>query len=134
MSTDLQSPGRRTARSFRKTFILAVVVLALLAAGLAVGNILQGPRVSSTAVNPVGTVEQQGSRLVLTPNQRLRDVDPSQVVLEPAAEYSLTQDNGTITVTFEQLLAYDTSYTLTVADAVSSSTAVSYTHLTLPTK
>lgn len=127
MSTDLGSPGRRTAGSFRKTFILAVVVLALLAAGLAVGNILQGPRVASTAVNAVGTVEQQGTRLVLTPNQRLREIDPAQVVLEPAAEYSLTQDNGTITVTFEQLLAYDTSYTLTVADAVSSSTGVSST-------
>ena len=99
MSTDLGSPGRRTAGSFRKTFILAVVVLALLAAGLAVGNILQGPRVASTAVNAVGTVEQQGTRLVLTPNQRLREIDPAQVVLEPAAEYSLTQDNGTITVT-----------------------------------
>lgn len=127
MSTDSRVPDRRTSRSFRTTFILAVVLLALLAGGLAVGNIFQGPRVASTAVNAIGTVEQQGTRLVLTPNQRLREVDPSQVVLEPAAEYSLAQDDGSITVTFEQLLSYDTSYTLTVSDAVNSSTGVSST-------
>ena len=121
MSTERRAPapdGRR-ARSRRRrrglflgTF--AVVAAVLAAAGLvgAAASGMQGPRATAVEVDPAAAAAASGSRLIVTMNQSLETVKPSQVEITPAAPFTVDTAGRGMGVRFTLPLHDDTEYTV----------------------
>lgn len=133
MSTDpgygelTPSAGRSEARRrirFRRLTIILVGVLVVVAAGLAAAGATRGPRLSSAEVNPQAVSSRAGQRLVLTADQPLSEVRPSQVDISPSATTEVSVDGSALTIRFPGILDYGTTYTVAVA-AVGEFTGVS---------
>lgn len=120
MSTDPGRATRRAAsrrrrgRTFAASFAAVVGVLAVLAlAGAAAGS-ASGPRVTSVQVDPHAAVAASGSRLIVTMNQALRTVEPAQVTVTPAADFTVDTSGRRMGVRFTLPLHDDTDYTVRV--------------------
>jgi hypothetical protein len=79
----------------------------------------QGPRVSDVQVDASATVERPGQQLRVFANQAVAHVDPSQVVVTPAAAFTVQTSGDVVAVTFTDRLDADTDYRVTL-DGVSS--------------
>lgn len=124
MSTDRRSgahpvPDGRRARARRRrrglflgTFGVVIAVLA--AAGLvgAAASGMQGPRVTSVEMDPAAAAAASGSRLIVTMNQSLEKVKTSQVVVTPAAPFTVDTSGRGMGVRFTLPLHDDTEYTV----------------------
>lgn len=117
MSTE-PNAGQRTERRhrlrFRNLTLLLIGILVLAAAGLAGANAVQGPRLSSTSVNPEATITRAGQRLLLQTNQPIDPIRAKQWSITPATDAEVTVQDNTITVRFAELLKYNTEYTVTI--------------------
>lgn len=118
-----RSEERRRIR-YRRLTIVLVVVLVVVAAGLAAAGATRGPRLSSAEVNPHAVSSRAGQRLVLTADQPLSPVRPSQVDISPSATTEVSVDGSALTIRFPGILDYGTTYTVDVA-AVGEFTGVS---------
>ncbi|WIB67219.1 hypothetical protein DEI93_14875 [Curtobacterium sp. MCBD17_035] len=113
MSTDVRgtpAPGR----PLRRRFVAVVAVLALIGALAAIVGSHQGPRLRSVSYSATDLVSRPAQRLILTANQALQRVAPSDVVVSPAAAHTVTSSGNTVAVQFDGPLAYDRTYAVVV--------------------
>jgi len=106
----------RPSRRFVLTIAAVLGVLVLIGTGLGVVSLLQGPRITNVQADPRQAIESSGSRVILTANQSLTDIDPAQVTVEPAAPFTVDAAGRGIGIRFTVPLDDDTKYTITVAD------------------
>lgn len=107
-------PGSR--RRFVLTLSAVLGVLVLVGAGLGIASLLQGPRISDVQVDANQAIESSGSRVILTANQALTDIDPKQVTVEPAAPFTIDASGRGIGIRFTVPLDDSTEYTIKVVD------------------
>ena len=110
--TSSETAGRP---SFARVFVVSVVVLALLCAGLIALAVVQGPRLQGGQLG--------GQQLRLFVNQAVAQVDAGQVTVDPETPVSVETAGDVITVLFDRPLDYDADYRVTVAGVTSSSLA-----------
>ena len=108
------SPTRR----FGLALAAVLGILVLVGAGFGVVSLTQGPRISSVQVDPSHAIDSSGSRVILTANQALAAVDPAQVTVEPAVPFTVDAAGRGIGIRFTVPLDDETTYTVSVADAV----------------
>ena len=104
-----------TARRFGIALAAVLGVLVLIGAGLGVVSLTQGPRVTKVQVDPQHAIESSGSRVILTANQSLASIDPSQVTVEPKVPFTVDAAGRGIGVRFTVPLDDATTYTVTVS-------------------
>ena len=105
-------------RRFALTLVAVLGVLVVVGTGLGIASLLQGPRISDVQVNAAQAIESSGSRVILTANQALADIDPAQVTVEPAVPFTVDASGRGVGVRFTVPLDDSTEYTIRVADAV----------------
>lgn len=98
--------------------VTTLVVLAVLAGGLALLNTTRGPRLQSAAINLESVIAGPGQRLQLTADQPMADIDVAQVTVTPDAPVSVAVDGTAVTVTFDAALQYDTEYNIQIDPVV----------------
>jgi hypothetical protein len=87
------------AASFRRSLTATITLLAIVVAGLAAVNYLQGPRLSSALVDAAGVVKQGGQQLRLFLNEPVARVRAAQVSVVPAAPFSSPARSTTTRIT-----------------------------------
>src|SRR5690606_20396534 len=107
-------------RRFRYTLLAVVGVLAVVVASLGAVSLFQGPRLSDVQVNPAEAIEVSGSRVILTANQALADVDPAQISIEPEVPFTVDAAGRGIGIRFTVPLDDTTEYTVRVSDVTGS--------------
>jgi len=105
---------RRRGRAFVGAFAVVVGVLAVLGLGGAALTSVQGPRVTSVQFDPDAAVTASGSRVIFTTSQSLDEVDPSQVTVTPAAEFTVDTSGRSVGLRFALPLWDDTEYTVRI--------------------
>ncbi|MGM1018592.1 MAG: hypothetical protein ACQEW8_13745 [Actinomycetota bacterium] len=110
------APGRRRFSPFVRTMVAVVGVLAVVSGALAGASLLQGPRLSEVQVDPAQAIEVSGSRMILTANQPLTEIDPEQVTVEPEVPFTVDAAGRGIGVRFTVPLDDETEYTVRVTD------------------
>jgi hypothetical protein len=108
------SPGR--SRRFLIALGAVLGILVLVGTGLGVVSLLQGPRISEVQVDPKQAIESSGSRVIITANQALADIDPAQVTVEPAVPFTVDAAGRGVGIRFTVPLDDSTEYTVRVAD------------------
>ncbi|OCG73496.1 hypothetical protein [Microbacterium sediminis] len=118
MSTDSRRATRLRSgrRRFAVAFVAVVGALAVLVGGGSAVSLLQGPRLSDAQVDPAAAIDVAGSRVILTANQALAEIDPSQVTVEPAAAHTVEAAGRGIGIRFTAPLDAETEYRVRVAD------------------
>ncbi|WP_396659451.1 hypothetical protein [Microbacterium sp.] len=119
MSTEPTRRRRRDARRRRAylgTFAGVLGVLAVLGLAGAAASAVQGPRVTDVQVDPAAAVATSGSRLIITTNQALREIDPAQVEVTPDAPFTVDTSGRNIGLRFALPLHDETDYTVTVRE------------------
>ncbi|MCE0510742.1 hypothetical protein LVJ59_16965 [Microbacterium sp. KKR3/1] len=106
----------RNPRRFLLTLGAVLGVLVLAGTGLGIVSLLQGPRISDVQVDAEHAIESSGSRVILTANQALADIDPEQVTVEPATPFTVDASGRGVGVRFTVPLDDSTEYTIRVAD------------------
>ncbi|GAA3936090.1 hypothetical protein [Microbacterium soli] len=107
---------RRGGRRFAVTMTSVLGALALVVGVLGAVSLTQGPRISDTQVDAAQAIETSGSRLILTTTQRLDDVDPERVTVEPAVPFTVDTAGRSIGIRFTVPLHDSTTYRVTVSD------------------
>ena len=108
-------PGRPDRR-FLYTILAVVGVLVVVVAVLGVISLFQGPRLSEVQVDATEAIQVSGSRVILTANQSLEQIDESQVTVEPAVPFTVDAAGRSIGIRFTVPLDDATDYTVRVAD------------------
>ncbi|KJL22078.1 hypothetical protein RN51_01957 [Microbacterium oxydans] len=111
-----QLPGSR--RRFVVTLAAVLGVLVVVGTGLGIASLLQGPRISDVQVNASQAIESSGSRVIVTANQALADIDPAQVTVEPEVPFTVDASGRGVGVRFTVPLDDSTEYTIRVKDVV----------------
>ncbi|GAA5145670.1 hypothetical protein GCM10025768_03210 [Microbacterium pseudoresistens] len=113
-------PGPQATRGNGRRFGIALAAvlgaLVLVVAGLSAVSLFQGPRIASVSVDPAAAVEDSGTRLILTANQPLAEVDPAQVSVDPAVPFTVDTAGRGLGIRFTVPLDDDTEYTVTAND------------------
>lgn len=113
---DQTGPERsRRSRRFLTTILAVVGILIVATAGLGVVSLFQGPRVSTVQVDPAEAIQVSGSRVILTANQSLQDIDESQVSVDPAVPFTIDAAGRNVGIRFTVPLDDSTEYTVKVA-------------------
>lgn len=107
---------RRRGRAFAVAFAAVVGVLAVLGLGGAALTSVQGPRVTSVQFDPDAAVTASGSRVIFTTSQSLDEVDPAQVTVTPAADFTVDTSGRSVGLRFALPLWDDTEYTVRIED------------------
>lgn len=116
MSTESRRAARARAgrRRFALAFAAVVGTLAVLVGGGGAVSLLQGPRLSAVEVDPAAAIDVAGSRVILTANQALAEIDPAQVTVEPAAAHTVEAAGRGIGIRFTAPLDAETDYRIRV--------------------
>ena len=113
-----QSRRGRSQRSRSRRFVVAMAAvvgaLALVGATSGVLTTVQGPRATSVSVDPQAGIESAGSRLIVTTTQSLVDIDPSQVHIEPAADFTVDTSGRQVGIRFTLPMRDATDYTVRI--------------------
>ncbi len=112
--TRREQARRRRSRAFLGAFALVVAVLGVVGLAGAAVTTAQGPRVTHVSVDPDAAITAAGSRMIFTTTQSLAEVDPAQVTVTPAADFTVDTSGRSVGVRFTQPLWDDTAYTVTI--------------------
>ncbi|GAA2940877.1 hypothetical protein GCM10010458_27260 [Microbacterium luteolum] len=122
VSSDTGTSSPRKPAGSPRRFLVALGavlgVLVLVGTGFGIVSLLQGPRISEVQVDPAQAIEASGSRVILTANQALADIDPEQVTVEPAVPFTVDASGRGVGIRFTVPLDESTKYTVRVADVV----------------
>jgi hypothetical protein len=120
VATAEREPGHTpvSRRRFAVTLVAVLGVLVVVGTGLGVASLLQGPRISDVQVNAAQAIESSGSRVILTANQALADIDPAQVSVEPDVPFTVDASGRGVGIRFTVPLDDSTEYKIRVADVV----------------
>ncbi|MCK3769239.1 Ig-like domain-containing protein [Microbacterium aerolatum] len=113
-------PSPRDRRRFLYTILAVVGVLAVVVVGLGAVSLFQGPRISQVQVDPREAIQVSGSRVILTANQALEEIDESQVTVEPAVPFTVDAAGRNVGIRFTVPLDDTTEYTVKVAGVTGS--------------
>jgi hypothetical protein len=119
MSTEPDAVVRRAHATFGRTLTVMITVLVVLCTSLAVLTLGQGPKLVRADIDTDGVVELAKQRLLLHSNEALAQIEPEQVTVSPDTPVSVATDGGTLALTFDQRLHYDTDYTVSVTGVTS---------------
>ena len=119
-STDGAEVAGEASRPFRRALVITVVSLAVLVAGFAGLNYLQGPKLSSGSVDADRVVARPGQQLRLFANQSIRDVLKDHVSVSPAVPFTVNTSGAVIAVQFTDRLRYGTKYSVRVSDVANA--------------
>ncbi len=97
--------------------IISLLVLCIVLTAL---TSLQGPKLDRAQVDTGAVTTTSDQQLRIFANQVVAEVDPEQVSVQPAADFTVTTSDDTIAVQFSEALAYDTRYTVEVDDVTSA--------------
>ena len=112
-----------------------IAALLVVAAGLTVANAVQGPRLRSADVNGQALVSKVGQRLVLRLNQPVVAVPTDGLTVVPETPFSVTTNGVALTLRFNSVLPYATTFTVSgplVSSATGASATLSYSFQTPP--
>lgn len=122
VAADAEAPGRPpSSRRFVLTLVAVLGVLVLAGTGFGIVSLMQGPRLSNVQVDASQAIESSGSRVILTANQSLADIDPKQVTVEPAVPFTVDASGRGVGVRFTVPLDDSTEYRIRVADVTGAS-------------
>ncbi|WP_426187106.1 hypothetical protein [Microbacterium sp. TWP3-1-2b2] len=110
-------PDHPKDRRFLYTILAVVAVLVVVVGGLGALSLFQGPRVSQVQVDAAEAIDVSGSRVILTANQALQEIDESQVTVDPAVPFTVDAAGRSIGIRFTVPLDDATEYTVSVAGA-----------------
>lgn len=118
MSTESRRARSRRRRGRRFAVAFAAVLGALVLVGGIGGvvSVAQGPRITDVQVDPASAVSASGARVILTTTQSLRDIDPSQIEVEPATPFTVDTSGRNVGIRFSLPLRDDSDYRITVRD------------------
>jgi hypothetical protein len=121
VSSDAATPtptprGRVPSRRFLISLAAVLGILVLVGTGFGIVSLLQGPRISEVQVDPEQAIESSGSRVIITANQALADIDPEQVTVEPAVPFTVDASGRGVGIRFTVPLDDSTDYTVRIAD------------------
>ncbi|WP_144875257.1 hypothetical protein [Microbacterium sp. 1.5R] len=119
-STTEATPTPPRDRRFLVALGAVLGILVLVGAGLGVVSLTHGPRITEVQVDPEQAIEASGSRVILTTNQALDEIDESQVTVEPAVPFTLDAAGRGVGIRFTVPLDDDTEYTVRIDDATGS--------------
>jgi hypothetical protein len=126
MSTEGPSRRTRTRRRRLRLFLVgfgvAILALAVVGGAGAAISATQGPRVTDVQFDPAAAVATSGSRLIVTTNQSLQTVDPSQVEVTPAVPFTVDTSGRSIGIRFTLPLDDETDYAVRIADVSGAGT------------
>ena len=94
--------------------LTTLVILAVLAGGLALLNTTRGPRLQSAAINLESVITGPGQRLQFIADQPIADIARDQITMTPDAPVSVAVDGTAVTVTFDDALQYNTEYSIQI--------------------
>ena len=117
----LRTAERRAVTSFRRRVTVTVVILTLVCAGLVVFSIFQGPKLQGAQIDTARSVAQPNQQLRLFANEAVTLVQPGQVTVSPAAQFTTTTTGRVISVQFRNRLLNGTRYSVTVSGVTSVS-------------
>ena len=124
--------------SFRRAFVAVFVVLAVLVAGFAAVDRIQGPKLASAQVDPNAVVSAPSQALQLFTSERIATVKASQVTVAPRAPFTVSASGQLISVDFTNPLRYATTYRVSVAGVTSADdgavSSIGYTFTTDPSE
>ncbi|MGP6169942.1 Ig-like domain-containing protein [Microbacterium sp. A204] len=116
--------GSAVAQGKNRRFLYAILgvvgVLILVTGVLGAISLFQGPRVSQVQVDAAEAIQVSGSRVILTANQSLGEIDESQVTVDPAVPFTVDATGRSVGIRFTVPLDDSTKYTVKVADVTSS--------------
>ena len=107
-------------RRFVTTILAVVGILVVVVTGLGAVSLFQGPRISQVQVDPAEAIQASGSRVILTANQSLQEIDESQVTIEPAVPFTVDAAGRGIGIRFTVPLDDETDYTVSVSGVTGS--------------
>lgn len=106
----------RAGPRFVRTFWWLVGTL-LVACGVFLAiAVLQGPKLTDAQVDASAVIERSDQQVRLFFNQDLVEVNPDQVTVSPATEFSVTTSGDLVTVQFGAPLLYATEYTVRLVE------------------
>ncbi|KDA05065.1 hypothetical protein DC31_03385 [Microbacterium sp. CH12i] len=112
------TPSAPKNRRFLYSLLAVIAVLVLVVAGLGIVSLFQGPRLSQVQVDPAEAIDVSGSRVILTANQSLQEIDAAQVTVEPAAPFTVDAAGRNVGIRFTVPLDDATDYTVSVAGVI----------------
>lgn len=107
-----------TAR-FRRTMSVVLVTLVVVCAALVGLNFFQGPKLESSQIDASSVTSQPNQQLRMFANQRVADIQSSQVTVTPAADVTVSTQDEVITVQFDERLHSATEYEVAVEGVTS---------------
>jgi hypothetical protein len=121
-STDTERDGTpRGDAPFRRSLAATIAALILLVAVFTGLNYLQGPKLASGLIDTARAVAQPGQQLRLFANQTIAPVTSRQVMITPAAPFTVTSSGEVIAIQFSHQLDYGTRYSVRVDNVVNGS-------------
>ncbi|WP_156761705.1 hypothetical protein [Microbacterium karelineae] len=112
--------SRRRARGrgrFLAAFAVVLGAFAVVGATAAGVSLTQGPRATEIQVDPAAATRESGSRVIFTANQALGAIDPAQVTVEPATDFTVDAAGRTVGVRFPTALDAGVTYSVRVEGA-----------------
>lgn len=107
-------PTDNPDQAFKRLFVRLAVVLVIIMAVLLWLTLQSGPRLRTATLDRSLVASQLGQRITLHANQPLAKLPPGSVRIEPAADFSVTNNGDIITVALKQRLKYNTRYTISI--------------------
>lgn len=126
MSTDGPRGRARRSRTWRRSVLATVGVLAVATVGLGLAGAVRGPRLDGATVAADTALQRAGQRLLLQADQSIDPVTAEDVRVDPATPVEVADDGRTITVRFAETLRALTEYRVT-AEVRGSSTGIAGT-------
>lgn len=100
----------RAGRRARVSRIAVFAILGVLAAGLAIANLVQPPRLAGVDANTALLVSRTDQRVQLHFSQPIADVDAAAVSVRPETPIDVTSDGSSLTVRFLEMLDTGAEY------------------------
>lgn len=116
MSTRSAHRRARARGRFLGAFAIVLGAFAIVGAAAAGIGLAQGPRITDVQADPAAATQESGSRVIFTANQSLAGIDPAQVSVEPATDFTVDAAGRTVGVRFPAALDAGATYTVRVED------------------